>query len=133
MTMKKVLIPVLLVVLLFSSVSCNNQPVAVSESDSINMDSDYSIEKHLAGSWTSTDGTSCTLNFNKEDMTATWNIGSYTYSGTYRVSGRSICLNTFSKATAPTLFVHELTSTTLNISGVGYAPISVKYTTFTKN
>ena len=131
--MKKVLIPVLLIVLLFSSVSCNNQSAAVSEPDSINMDSDYSIEKHLTGSWTSTNGTTSTLEFNEEDMTAKWNVCGHTYNGTYRVSDRTIILTTYTSSKAPYLFVHELTSTTLSVSGTGNTSYAVNNIKFTKD
>lgn len=102
--------------------------------DVINMDSDYSIEKHLAGSWSCTNGTTTnTLSFNDQNKTASWVIYGYSYSGNYRVSGRQLICDMHSAKTAPTLFVHELTSTTLEITGVGKIPISVGHMTFTKN
>lgn len=137
--MKKVLISFVFIVSICVFISCgepttdSNKQGTINQTDVINMDSDYSIEKHLAGSWTWTDGTTtCTLEFKDESKTATWVIYGYTYSGNYRVSGRQIICDMHSEKNAPTLFVHELTPTTLEITGVGKVPITVKNMTFTK-
>ncbi len=99
----------------------------------IDMDSDYSIEKHLDVSWIWTDGiTKCTLDFKDKTKTATWVIYGYTFPGNYRVSGRQIICDMHSARTAPPLFVHELTPTSLEITGVGRIPITVGNMTFTK-
>ena len=157
--MRKGLIALVLVVLFCVLTSCSQQPVTTqnkgtsnqgatsqeantqtsgkqesTKENVINMDSDYSIEKHLAGSWTWTNGTTtCTLDFKDENKTASWVIYGYTYSGNYRVSSRQITCDMHSAKTAPTLFVHELTSTSLEITGVGKVPISVGHMIFTKN
>lgn len=145
--MKNNLIAFCFIVLFYVLVSCSPQPDANSNSqettnraennssqeDVIDMDSDYSIEKHLKGSWTWTDGTTkCALDFKDETKTATWVIYGYTFSGNYRVSGRQIICDMHSAKTAPTLFVHELTPTSLEITGVGRIPITVRNMTFTK-
>lgn len=147
--MKNGLIAFCFIVLLWTLASCSLQPDVSSNSqettnittneqgsdqgDVIDMDSDYSIEKHLGGLWTWTDGTTkCTLDFEDETKTATWVIYGFTFSGNYRVSGRQIICDMHSEKTAPQLFVHELTQTSLEITGVGRIPITVRNMTFTK-
>ena len=106
---KRSILLICIVALLFSACS---QP-----DNSINLDSDSSIEKALVGVWETSDG-DYKLTFNT-DYSATWKLDWYTYTGSYRVSNREMIIDNRAPNLNPVFRVNSMTITTLNITGIG--------------
>lgn len=108
--MKKV--SVLFICLIALLLSACSQP-----DNSVNLDSDSSIEKALVGVWETSDGT-YQFTFNS-DFSAIWKLDWGTYTGSYRVSNREMVIDDRSPSLNPVFRINSMTTTTLNITGIG--------------
>lgn len=103
------LLIILAVILTFSS--CVDNSINI-----IDMNSDYSIEKNLVGTWTFSDNTEKWKFVFDKNMDSVWEYPGSTYKGKYRVENRQAICMLDSNGQNPIIYINELTQKTLSIT-----------------
>lgn len=109
--MKKFFFLLIIPTIILTFPSCLNSSV-----NPIDMNSDYSIEKNLVGTWTYSDNTeNWKFSFDR-NMTAIWEYPGTTYKGKYRVENRQAICMLDSNGQNLIIYINELTAETLCIT-----------------